>query len=137
MCRRKRSRPSSRRRETKNVKRLSPACVGWTRPTGVVDAQRLTTKRGGFAAFGDKLVPAVDTRLSIELVACCIRSSPVVAKKIGQRPINRGWHLQKENLPVRSGWSSHFGGNPAIPRVTGGTGGFASLSLNRYANHQT
>ena len=31
MCRRKRSRPSSRRRETKNVKRLSSGCVGLRR----------------------------------------------------------------------------------------------------------
>src|SRR6478735_3136333 len=73
MCRRKRSRPSSRRRETKNVKRLRPACVGCTSATGVVEEQRFTTKRG-LEGGGAKMLPE-DGLCAIGLVACCIQAS--------------------------------------------------------------
>src|SRR3981081_277810 len=43
MCRRKRSRPSSKRRLTKNVKRLSSGRSVWASAIGVVDEHRLRT----------------------------------------------------------------------------------------------
>src|ERR1700704_3755525 len=43
MCRRKRSRPSSKRRLTKNVKRLSSGRSAWASAIGVVDEHRLRT----------------------------------------------------------------------------------------------
>src|SRR4051812_7247705 len=43
MCKRKRSRPSSKRRLTKKLKRLSSGCSGFANAMGVVDEVRLST----------------------------------------------------------------------------------------------
>src|SRR5882757_1779523 len=43
MCRRNRSRPSSKRRLTKKVKRLSSACSGFDSAMGVVEEHKLST----------------------------------------------------------------------------------------------
>src|SRR5256885_15946891 len=50
MCRRKRSRPSSKRRLTKNVKRLSSGRSVCASAIGVVDEQRLRTNGAALAA---------------------------------------------------------------------------------------
>src|SRR6202035_812336 len=43
MCRRNRSRPSSKRRLTKKVKRLSSGCSGFDSAMGVVEEHKLST----------------------------------------------------------------------------------------------
>src|SRR6266853_236782 len=65
MCRRKRSRPSSKRRLTKNVKRLSSGKSVCASAIGVVDEHRLRTKG-----------PALATGAS-----ACLASAPVRAEE--------------------------------------------------------
>jgi len=89
MCRRKRSRPSSRRRDMKNLKRLSSGSVGGVSPIGLVEALRLMTNCVAFVPRG-KLLPALGTCSPTAEVADCIRYSPIPQTD----PISAVWRFE-------------------------------------------
>src|ERR1700761_9737400 len=77
MCSRKRSRPSSKRRLTKKLKRLSSGCSGFDTARGVVDEVRLSTNgpaasRGLACSTASWRAVAPDADLGVDV----IESSP-------------------------------------------------------------
>src|SRR6266853_1560291 len=72
MCRRKRSRPSSKRRLTKNVKRLSSGRSVCASAIGVVDEHRLRTNGPAFTAGASVCLASAPLRAEEKLAVAVI-----------------------------------------------------------------
>src|SRR5882672_7852172 len=95
MCRRNRSRPSSKRRLMKKVKRLSSACSGFDSAIGVVEEHKLSTN--GPAALGGLACSTASWRAvapDADLGVGVIESSP-------DRCVNRP-PVDRKSFPTRS-----------------------------------
>src|SRR6266699_542469 len=93
MCRRKRSRPSSKRRLTKNVKRLSSGRSVCASAIGVVDEQRLRTNgtalAAGVAAFNAPAFVRGEAKVVIAVITSPDRERP--HRSAGTALSRNGW----------------------------------------------
>src|SRR6266853_1514065 len=122
MCRRKRSRPSSKRRLTKNVKRLSSGRSVCASAIGVVDEHRLRTNG-----------PALATGAS-----ACLASAPVRAEEkfalVTEGPVSKRRGLQSSPHSVaRLSSAAYTYGAPGAPLYVHRGDGGVSRSQKRPA----
>src|SRR5579863_4886878 len=109
MCRRKRSRPSSKRRLTKKLKRLSSGRSVCASAIGVVEEQRLRTNGPVLAGFAPTSPPSAAARAPEAMLVIAVISSP---NQYHRQPGRGKPQIHDVNREVHARWRDR--GGPAV-----------------------